>query len=83
METLKQPTAPGPYWWRKKEGDEWKVVDVQKLDNSLLVYRFDRPYIVFSPSLMGGEWLPIPRPEQMQEAWKGFLIKEPNGTTHD
>ena len=66
MEANQLPTKPGPYYWRKSDGDKWaRVFDVQ-LSNSMGLC-VDAGFYYESVEQRGGQWLPIPTAEELVE----------------
>ena len=66
MEVNQLPTKPGPYYWRKSDGDEWdRVFDVQ-LSNSIGLC-VDAGFYYEPVQQRGGQWLPIPTAEELVE----------------
>jgi hypothetical protein len=60
------PTKPGPYYWREKDGDKWKLGNV--FENYDKRFYFELFNIVGKPVVdMGGQWLPIPTAEELVE----------------
>jgi len=58
------PTKPGPYYWRKSDGDEWELWYV--LDNGFELTAHRGFNVAFLPDL-GGQWLPIPPADELVE----------------
>ena len=60
------PTKPGPYYWREKDGDEWKLGNVFR--NYDKRFYFETFNIAGKTVVdMGGQWLPIPPAEELVE----------------
>lgn len=68
------PTEPGPYWWRKKEGDEWEIREIYKLGQSLVYYHDRCDWETVQE--MGGQWAKAHKPDQGHEA---FAVRAPAG----
>jgi hypothetical protein len=68
--TTKQPTEPGSYHWRAKEGDKWEILSVFLPEEHgplwVLNWRNGDHSLVQRKS---GQWQRIPNPDEMQEAW--------------
>ena len=80
MEANQLPTKPGPYYWRKSDGDEWaRVFDVQ-LSNSMGLC-VDAGFYYESVEQRGGQWLPIPTAEELVELLR--LVDEVTGWEND
>lgn len=65
------PTKPGHYHWREKDGDEWEVGKIYRgFDGEL---HFETVNIAGdSVEELGGQWSPIPTPDEGIEAWAVF-----------
>jgi len=57
------PTKPGPYYWRKSDGDEWETVQV----NTCMDVYFIGSDMHYVRKDLGGQWLPIPTAEELVE----------------
>ena len=69
MNENKLPTKPGPYYWREKDGDEWEIHTVfidDELNNTLMALcPIDDTW--YATENWGGQWLPIPTPDELVE----------------
>jgi hypothetical protein len=60
------PTKPGPYYWREKDGDKWKLGNV--FENYDKRFYFELFNIAGKPVIdLQGQWLPIPTAEELVE----------------
>jgi len=66
MEANQLPTKPGPYYWREKDGDKWKLGNVfEHYDKR---FHFETFNIGGKPVVdLQGQWLPIPTAEELVE----------------
>lgn len=60
------PTKPGPYYWRKSDGDKWVHTSVVDCLGQLRGGNARRPYQE-AVSSMGGQWLSIPTADELLE----------------
>ena len=66
MEVNQLPTKPGPYYWRESDGHEWdRVFEVQFSHSMGLCV--SAGFYYESVQQRGGQWLPIPTPEEVLE----------------
>ena len=60
------PTKPGPYYWRKSDGDEWKLGNVFR--NYDKRFHFETFNIGGKPVVdLQGQWLPVPPAAELVE----------------
>lgn len=63
----KLPTKPGPYWWRAKEGDKWRLIDVYMHSACKMLFGcFMGDYMGRSLADLVGQWSPCPNPDEVK-----------------
>ena len=66
--STKLPTKPGPYYWRKSDGDKWKLGNVFRNYDKRFYFETFTFNIGGKPVVdMGGQWLPIPTADELVE----------------
>lgn len=72
------PTTPGPYWFREKNGDEWRAIILTHVDIEAIqedIPEFGEAYID-GMTISGGQWAKAHSPDEGIEAW---AVKNRNG----
>lgn len=68
------PTTPGVYWWRAKDGDEWRAIILTHVDIEAIqedIPEFGEAYID-GMTISGGQWAKAHTPDEGVEAWAVF-----------
>lgn len=61
------PTTPGPYWWRERDGDEWRSIILTHVDIEAIqedIPEFGEAYID-GMTVSGGQWAKAHNPDEI------------------